>query len=594
MSYKDKFINLKNNIQQFKSFESLYMLFLFILVACLFCFQQIKMHQLSLGADTIFHYNRIYEAYMQIKTGHFEYFISLFSFNQSGRIVNAFYGPLFTYMQGLLLLIAGNWFRYQVLSNIIIYVVASSSMYKLLRYNGVKQSYSILLSIIYLTTYSIQYWVIQQAFSGWALAFLPLALFSVTQLIDEKKINPLLLAWSVSLLVNIHLLTAVFFVLLYALAFLIIVIDCLKKKEGIKGVVNLIKNGLFSVIIFFILTFQYWMGLYLIYKNNMIKKPFINQAMGTSTITGDRVYMLFLPVFLILIISYVILSIIKKRIKLSTKYLGLLALIFLLLSTNVIPWQNLLEAGYSAVTIIQFPFRFFIFSIPLFLLITGRLLMEQTQLFKLKYIHLNAVILLILGVSIGYVQTFYILTENYARADQYLRDAKGKYIVSQPITSDELNRIKYSADKSLLLKQYQKGTPDYLPLIKKTKENKYKMYLKQIVLNETPQQVKKLNKKVTNKGLEITWESENEQILELPIVKYNATELKVNGKKLNKSDYQLSTIGVVKIKSKIGNNHLIANYSNSKMMYPLFLIFSSLFLITSGYIWINEISVQKG
>ncbi|MDU1879425.1 MAG: hypothetical protein E6779_07590, partial [Finegoldia magna] len=59
-------------------------------------------------------YNRFYEDAMQLKNGNFSYFLSLYGFQQSGRIVNALYGPFFSYLQGGLVLISGTWFRYQI------------------------------------------------------------------------------------------------------------------------------------------------------------------------------------------------------------------------------------------------------------------------------------------------------------------------------------------------------------------------------------------------------------------------------------------------------------------------------------------------
>ena len=55
-----------------------------------------------LGSDSIFHYNRFYEAAMQLKNGNFSYFLSLYGFQQSGRIVNALYDPFLPiYKEGL-------------------------------------------------------------------------------------------------------------------------------------------------------------------------------------------------------------------------------------------------------------------------------------------------------------------------------------------------------------------------------------------------------------------------------------------------------------------------------------------------------------
>lgn len=107
-----------------------YYLFIF-LIAVLFVVPQLWRQKMILGADALFHYNRFYETAEQIKTGNFSYFISLFGFQQSGRIVNAVYGPLFSYLQGMLVLLAGSWFRYQVLSNFLVYLLAGCSLFKL-------------------------------------------------------------------------------------------------------------------------------------------------------------------------------------------------------------------------------------------------------------------------------------------------------------------------------------------------------------------------------------------------------------------------------------------------------------------------------
>ncbi|XIF19431.1 MAG: hypothetical protein AJITA_00077 [Acetilactobacillus jinshanensis] len=65
------------------------------------------------GYDTYFHMNTIYEDAMQIKTGHFSYFISMFGFERSGRIVNAMYGPFFNYLLGALLLLCRSWVNFE-------------------------------------------------------------------------------------------------------------------------------------------------------------------------------------------------------------------------------------------------------------------------------------------------------------------------------------------------------------------------------------------------------------------------------------------------------------------------------------------------
>ena len=81
--------------QIFKSREKLWVSLIIIAFAVLLVTPQLFTRKVILGSDSIFHYNRFYEAAMQLKNGNLSYFLSLYGFQQSGRIVNALYDPFF-------------------------------------------------------------------------------------------------------------------------------------------------------------------------------------------------------------------------------------------------------------------------------------------------------------------------------------------------------------------------------------------------------------------------------------------------------------------------------------------------------------------
>ena len=54
--------------------------------------------------DTAFHFHRFYDTNQQIKNHNFSYFQMNYGMGESGRIVNALYGPFFAYIMGFLLL----------------------------------------------------------------------------------------------------------------------------------------------------------------------------------------------------------------------------------------------------------------------------------------------------------------------------------------------------------------------------------------------------------------------------------------------------------------------------------------------------------
>ena len=140
------------------------------------------------GSDFLFHYNRFYETAMQIKTGNYNYFLSLFGFYSSGRIVNALYGPYFAYFQGILVLLSKNWFTYQLVSRFVLSSIAGLSMYSLLKQFKIKPRTSLLVALFYITTFSIQYWTFRQGFSSWGAAIMPWCLIPAIEFIKDKKI----------------------------------------------------------------------------------------------------------------------------------------------------------------------------------------------------------------------------------------------------------------------------------------------------------------------------------------------------------------------------------------------------------------------
>ncbi|QXN87701.1 hypothetical protein KV134_04890 [Tetragenococcus halophilus] len=146
-------------------------LMLIFIASILLQWVQISNKNLYLGYDWIFHYNRFYDAAQQIKDGNLQYFISMYGFSQSGRIINALYGPMFAYLNGLFLLISRSWFSYQLFSNFLITFLSASSMFWLLIKNKIRIPISLIFSIMYSSFYMIQSWTFNQSFGNWGLLF---------------------------------------------------------------------------------------------------------------------------------------------------------------------------------------------------------------------------------------------------------------------------------------------------------------------------------------------------------------------------------------------------------------------------------------
>lgn len=241
---------------------------------------QIQNKNLYLGIDWIFHYNRFYDAAQQIREGNLQYFVSMYGFSQSGRIVNALYGPLFAYFNGLLILLFGSWLRYQLVSNFLITFLSSLSMFALLVKSKVRPSISILLSLLYSTLYTVQAWSFNQHFTAWGAVIIPIGIFAATKFLedgnDNERKNMLMLSFVVTLSIQIHVLTTLFLVIILSVFFIIGIII---SRNRVKLFGWVVKAALLTTF----MTANVWYPLLETNIENNLLSPWLNLDMdGTA------------------------------------------------------------------------------------------------------------------------------------------------------------------------------------------------------------------------------------------------------------------------------------------------------------------------
>lgn len=507
-------------------------------------------HQgMILGSDSIFHFNRFYDTAMQLKSGNFQYFINLYGFQQSGRIVNAFYGPLMAYFQGLLVLIGGSWFGYQVLSNFVLYFISAASMFILLRKSRLQPSVSLPVAILYMSTFAIQYWISRQGFTSWGAAILPLCLLPIIDMVRNKTIKPVQLALLVSLMIETHLFSCLLLVLIY-IPFFIYCFFMSRKKA------DLIRKLLLAIGLCLLVTAHFWAGMLELYGSNEILAPFINQNMASSTITQNSIDWVLNPIFLSLIFVFQTGIFLRFRQRLSTlnKLSFSVSLIFLLLSTSLIPWNTFVQNDVKIVELIQFPFRFFVPFTVLLLLSFALSLQEVT--FKLprwkKLLKVGTVLALMqVLIFTSYTLNSWETKETNARS--------GKHTLVHLEEDQLLKQSFFDSDLSKSLAYLEKATPDYLPIQEETTENKYELYKKEILLAD-----KNFIKRVEGGQLIIEWDAAAEADISLPVVVYSRTKLRHNDIELTENELQLSSIGSLTGTQKAGKNTLVVSYAAGK------------------------------
>lgn len=539
--------------QIFKSRERLWVSLFIIVFAILLVTPQLFTRKVILGSDSIFHYNRFYEAAMQLKNGNFSYFLSLYGFQQSGRIVNALYGPFFAYLQGGLILISGTWFRYQIVSRVLLHILAESSMYALLKQCKVKTSIALSLGLLYATTFSIQYWTMRQGFSSWGAALLPYCFIPAIHYVFYQRVDQVRLALSMALIFQVHVLSALMLVMMYLPFYLytFVKVTASKKKETIVKI-------LIAVILFLLLTVNVWGVLLYLRGANHLLDPFINREIGKNGIDGTARYWLYTPISLmvLLILQFIYAIVNWKKLARWKRILHFIYFVFFFLSTGLFPWQYLVENGNTFAELIQFPFRFFVPATILLLAITGLTVTRFVNWRK------SIAVLLFAFAGVGLIQNIMDTTDRVKSAAQ---DGELISIVKHTYVEGDYQTISLTmndSDLSQFLNLVVKPTPDYVPIYGTIgKKNTYDLYYENIVTNQ------RTEKLIEDNYLVLTWQADEGEELNLPIVVYKDSILTLNGKELDKDDYNLSTIGTPTVSSQEGKNKLELRYQEPEWIF---------------------------
>ena len=537
---------LKKRLPRGLSKEYLLPFLLIMLSSFLLILPQILTKGVITGSDFLFHYNRFYETAQQIKTGNFSYFISLYGFHGSARIINALYGPYFAYVQGFILLLCKNWYNYQLISRFLLGSIAGLSMYRLVRRGAVRFPLALLAALFYMTTFSIQYWTFRQGFSSWGAAFMPWCLIPALDFIKEERVDILRLAVSVALLLQVHVLSAFLLILaylpIYSYGFI------LSKKKW-----PILQQGLLAVLLSLVLSANIWAGIFEVGSTNSLVEPFINSKLYIMTVNQRSLYWLTSPLPLLLILLYQLYFSFRHWRHYDTllKSVTFSFFAFLILSSSIFPWYKVSKLNLSLVNLIQFPFRFFV-PATVFLLLAFALISDRYFFKKQPKMTLGLLsVFLAWGLLQNTVTTLEKIT-NYHTSETPIINQKHQFVYGN---AEDVKRSFYLTDLNDLLLRAIKSTPDYLPTDKTNKENKYLLYERYVFENS-----RLFTSSQDDNQLILKWTADKADDISLPIIKYGHTQLVLNGKVLSDKDYSLTAIGTPKVRQRKGSNSLRISY----------------------------------
>lgn len=571
-----------------------------LLLAAYFCYRQMRTGNIIIGSDTIFHYNRFYEAAEQIKHGNFNWFMSMYGYNHSGRVINALYGPLFAYANGLLLLAVKTWYRYQLASSFIVYTVGGFGMYRALRRFGSRRSVATILAMLYLTIGWLPRWQGATNFSGIGAAMMPYGILVAADMImdKEKPIHWVKLGLLMAIALEVHMLTAIMYVLLLLPAWLYAMV----KNKGSR---QLWMETFKAVGLAVLLSLNTLAPILWISKTNKLAAPSTMNMMANA-LRLKHTYVAVAPTGLLgynqrggltywlfyIFLFQLIYAIWRRQENRLNSWISLYGGFWLLVSSRMLPWGRISNRLSVLARYLQFPSRFTCIAYPLILLGMG--MSAEIMLKKSK--HFSWLVYGVTGTALVLSASSMVRYMNVDAWNGYLNNVghnnitkfghevtdPGKYKIKRTKSGlialtparkkamRQANAATHSNNLHAFLALTKKPIADYLPVYKfdpkpviigwsdayKNKEywqeqtNKAARSYNKTVLNHKVRKPVKF--KIIKVGLiKLTWKSKGKK-KRLPVVTYAQSKLTVNGKVLQK--YERSRIGAPLVASQKGKN----------------------------------------
>lgn len=583
-----------------------------LLMALFILSPQIINHNVVIGVDGMFHMNRFYDAAMQIKQHNFSYFQMNYSFDQCARIVNALYGPFFSYLAGALLLIAGSWLRFQLLGNLLLLVLAGTGSYFLARNLNANKRWATVAGLIYMAGGAVPSWLTTSQFTGWGAALLPFALAAGVRMLDsDKQLRVLPLAIAMAVLMETHMLTAV--LAAAALGMMAIWALIIRKDRGV-----LLLRIALAAGICLLMTANVWGGMLEVYGGNHLVAPFapVASSYDATTISfaeyGVGAAAALGLVFSLVLIGQIAFVFTNRERSRQNFAVTIIGAVFLLLSSNVFPWTKVIAHWPVLASYLQFPSRLRPVAVALIVAaaaasVSAVLERQHRQPGGATAIASVAVALLALQ-TVGAVQG---LGDTWQRP-QVINDPTG--VVFNAANMGQVKNVLASGDLAQPLSVIQKVSADYLPEpTAAANERQQKSALKaygtltapitplqkdgtggSINKNAVNGQVsqasgksadqeyrsevvlkKGFNKRVLSGGrLQVSWNAQKAGNVRIPVAAYAHTQLVLNGKRVaqSKSLASRSDIGMVRVHARKGHNSVIVSYKSGALFKALLVL----------------------
>lgn len=540
---------------------------LILVMAVVILWPQIQSRAFISGIDYYFHMSRTYETMMQIKTGHFSYFLSLFSWRHNARIVNAVYGPIGGYLSGLILLIVRSWYRWGIIVSFLALIIAGGTMYHLTRYWGIRRSIGVLVSFIYMTSTPLTDFVFGRTMAGFGAALVPLVFLMASEMLFEKDIQPIKLAVIMVIIIELHLMTFTLSLIVMAISFGLAVV--LAKRTRLKLIEHVCEAaGLMTV-----LSFNAWGSILEVYHSNLhhIISTDPNAKIGTqaaNTIMGRSTHLPLtqLPTLLgvmgLLIIIFVIVAwLINFRSNtVVTDLMMFFGILFIWLSSKWFPWAAVTRHFSVIISVIQFPKRFLPLGLVPFDLLTGYFLSKLTRTKRLVYVKLGGVLILLCLVAGWGLLT--VNGDSQSLDHNYYQPSVIRWINMRWQVKPNPQRLRnslHSNDPGQFIDLVSKTVSDYLPSgVNSDTPNEFNRIHPYSQYRKSFQNRFPAKWSVPKSGEEVvSWRARQEGMQTVPFAKYAHTRVTLNQQAIKP---KINQVGAMILPVRKGQNRMTLRY----------------------------------
>lgn len=537
------------------------------LAVLLMCSPLLLNNHALLGVDGYFQYNRIYEAAMQLKNHNFS-FINLYSFQQAGRVVNSLYSPLITYVAGGLLLLVGNWFRFQILTLFIVYFVSGYVMYAAGRRLSFSKRLSITLGVIFLSSNVVYGFIFGVTWRSIAFGLLPILVGPILDLYsgDWQLLPMLKLGAYIGLLAQFQILT-VALVLPLLLPFFV------RGLWHAKFNLNRLLNFFAGVLLALLLSLNSLLPLLEVYRGNTLIPPVAMDMMPNASLILQPIYNGVdsnSDIVLTMIVYAMLTGLIVFWTRLSTftKLLSCVALVYIIIGTGLFPWDWIQKSMPYLQSFLQMPRRISLVGTPFMILATVLIYRDVAVSQKSESLRKGVVIA---GTFLSLLSLL-LCTQKVAQNVHYTI-ADGTPLAAGLQTADvnvhsDLKYIKqlqpafHTRHISKLITQVDRTTPDYIPVTQKivTHANVYRAYRHHFSAQQS-----NFKHQVIHDGIKLTWNAKHAKMRALPVVAYRRTVLILNGHRVTSEQIKHHWIGNISLKQRRGQNVLTVSYKPSQV-----------------------------